>query len=102
MPTYEYKCRACGNTFERFHRMTADPVRCVPTAVAKLGDSSVAVQVSCQKDRTLARALPPDVPPADAHSRAAAEIPRAITAPANPEERRERCLKPNMGPEAKA
>ncbi|WP_349246926.1 FmdB family zinc ribbon protein [Anaerobaca lacustris] len=30
MPTYEYKCSVCGNTFERFHSMTADPVKTCP------------------------------------------------------------------------
>jgi putative FmdB family regulatory protein len=30
MPTYEYKCSACGNTFERFHSMTADPIQTCP------------------------------------------------------------------------
>lgn len=30
MPTYEYKCSACGHTFERFHSMTADPVTTCP------------------------------------------------------------------------
>lgn len=30
MPTYEYRCSACGNTFERFHSMTAEPVKTCP------------------------------------------------------------------------
>ncbi|HEC02003.1 MAG TPA: zinc ribbon domain-containing protein [Phycisphaerales bacterium] len=30
MPTYEYKCSVCGNVFERFHSMTADPVKTCP------------------------------------------------------------------------
>jgi putative FmdB family regulatory protein len=30
MPTYDYKCSVCGNTFERFHSMTADPVKACP------------------------------------------------------------------------
>jgi putative FmdB family regulatory protein len=30
MPTYEYPCSACGHTFERFHSMTADPVKTCP------------------------------------------------------------------------
>ena len=27
MPTYEYKCKKCGNTFEKFQSITADPVK---------------------------------------------------------------------------
>src|SRR2546421_13049639 len=30
MPTYEYKCDACGHQFERFQSITADPVRRCP------------------------------------------------------------------------
>jgi len=30
MPTYEYACDACGTTFERFQRITAEPVRRCP------------------------------------------------------------------------
>lgn len=30
MPTYEYRCTACGHSFERFHSMTADPVKTCP------------------------------------------------------------------------
>jgi putative FmdB family regulatory protein len=30
MPTYEYECPACGNTFERFQSITAEPVRTCP------------------------------------------------------------------------
>ena len=30
MPTYEYRCRACGHTFERFQKMSDDPVRTCP------------------------------------------------------------------------
>jgi len=30
MPTYEYKCSACGHTFERFHSMTAEPIKMCP------------------------------------------------------------------------
>lgn len=36
MPTYEYKCSACGNTFERFHSMTADPVKTCPQCGGKV------------------------------------------------------------------
>src|SRR2546423_4216420 len=30
MPTYEYKCDACGHQFERFQSIMADPVRRCP------------------------------------------------------------------------
>ncbi|MDY6913493.1 MAG: zinc ribbon domain-containing protein [Planctomycetota bacterium] len=30
MPTYEYKCNACGKTFEKFQSITAAPVRKCP------------------------------------------------------------------------
>ena len=30
MPTYEYKCSACGNAFERFQTMSAAPVKKCP------------------------------------------------------------------------
>lgn len=30
MPTYEYLCEACGHEFERFQRMSDDPVRQCP------------------------------------------------------------------------
>lgn len=30
MPTYEYKCDACGNVFEKFQSMTAAPIRKCP------------------------------------------------------------------------
>ena len=31
MPTYDYECGACGNTFEKFQSMTARPVRKCPS-----------------------------------------------------------------------
>jgi len=37
MPTYEYKCDACGNRFEKFQSITAAPVRKCP----KCGKSKV-------------------------------------------------------------
>jgi putative FmdB family regulatory protein len=37
MPTYEYKCDACGHSFERFQPMTAPPVKKCP----KCGKSKV-------------------------------------------------------------
>jgi putative FmdB family regulatory protein len=30
MPTYEYKCNACGNRFEKFQSMSAEPIRKCP------------------------------------------------------------------------
>jgi putative FmdB family regulatory protein len=37
MPTYEYKCDACGYAFERFHSMSAEPVkRCPECGKAKV------------------------------------------------------------------
>ena len=30
MPTYDYKCDACGNTFEKFQSMSAAPIRQCP------------------------------------------------------------------------
>ncbi len=27
MPTYEYKCKKCGNTFEKFQSITVDPIK---------------------------------------------------------------------------
>lgn len=30
MPTYEYKCKACDHTFEKFQSMSAKPVRKCP------------------------------------------------------------------------
>jgi len=30
MPTYEYKCEACGHTFEKFQSIKAKPIRTCP------------------------------------------------------------------------
>ena len=30
MPTYEYKCDACGHRFEKFQSITADPIKKCP------------------------------------------------------------------------
>jgi len=30
MPTYDYKCEACGHAFEKFHSITASPIRKCP------------------------------------------------------------------------
>lgn len=43
MPTYEYKCDACGVEFERFQSMTAAPVKSCPAC----GKSRVRRLISC-------------------------------------------------------
>jgi putative FmdB family regulatory protein len=35
MPTYEYKCDACGHTFEMFQSMSAEPVKKCPSCGKK-------------------------------------------------------------------
>lgn len=30
MPTYDYRCEACGHAFEKFHSITAAPIRKCP------------------------------------------------------------------------
>jgi len=30
MPTYEYKCKKCGDVFEVFHSMSSEPVKFCP------------------------------------------------------------------------
>jgi len=30
MPTYEYRCEQCGHAFEKFHSMTASPIKTCP------------------------------------------------------------------------
>jgi len=35
MPTYEYKCEACGHTFEKFQSIKARPVRTCPACGKK-------------------------------------------------------------------
>ncbi len=30
MPTYEYRCEACGHEFEKFQSITADPIKQCP------------------------------------------------------------------------
>ena len=36
MPTYEYRCDACGLTFERHQSMTEDPVKTCPECSGKV------------------------------------------------------------------
>ena len=42
MPTYEYICDACGNEFEKFHSMSAAPIRKCP----KCGKLKVSRKIS--------------------------------------------------------
>jgi putative FmdB family regulatory protein len=35
MPTYEYRCSGCGNAFEKFQRMSDEPVADCPACGAK-------------------------------------------------------------------
>lgn len=30
MPTYEYKCKKCGISFEEFHSISAEPIKACP------------------------------------------------------------------------
>jgi len=36
MPTYEYECLRCGHVFERFQKMTDDPVKRCPECRGKV------------------------------------------------------------------
>ena len=36
MPTYEYKCEECGHLFEKFQKMTDEPVRKCPECGGKV------------------------------------------------------------------
>lgn len=36
MPTYEYECDKCGNRFERFQSITADPLKRCPKCRSKI------------------------------------------------------------------
>ncbi len=36
MPTYEYECRKCGHTFEKFQSITAAPVKTCPKCRGKV------------------------------------------------------------------
>lgn len=42
MPTYEYVCTACGNQFEKFQSITADPIKTCP----KCGKNKAQRQIS--------------------------------------------------------
>lgn len=35
MPTYEYQCGACGHKFEKFHSITAEPIKVCPACKKK-------------------------------------------------------------------
>ena len=36
MPTYEYQCDKCGNHFEKFEKMSADPLKKCPACGGKI------------------------------------------------------------------
>ena len=36
MPTYEYECKKCGNLFEEFQSMTAQPLKKCPKCKGKV------------------------------------------------------------------
>jgi len=36
MPTYEYECKKCGHSFERFQKMTDEPVSKCPMCKGKV------------------------------------------------------------------
>jgi putative FmdB family regulatory protein len=42
MPTYEYDCKGCGHEFERFQKMSDDPVTVCP----ECGESKVVRRIS--------------------------------------------------------
>jgi putative FmdB family regulatory protein len=42
MPTYEYRCTACGHAFERFQKISDPPVRVCP----ECGEKAVEKQIS--------------------------------------------------------
>jgi len=42
MPTYEYRCTACGHAFERFQKINDRPVRVCP----ECGEEAVEKQIS--------------------------------------------------------
>src|SRR5262245_18710100 len=41
MPTYEYSCQSCGDTFERFESMTAKPNNACPKCKKKKGQRNI-------------------------------------------------------------
>ena len=36
MPTYEYECNICGHRFERFQKMSAEPIKKCPNCNGKV------------------------------------------------------------------
>ncbi|KPJ51995.1 MAG: FmdB family transcriptional regulator [Planctomycetes bacterium DG_58] len=76
MPTYEYLCEKCGNRFERFQSMSAEPVRRCPQcsgpvrrlisggAAAIVRNPSAGSTTRCGSARTCCgRDVPCEVPP---------------------------------------
>lgn len=43
MPTYEYRCTDCGQTFERYQSFSDDPITVCPLPAALLPDDSTAL-----------------------------------------------------------
>ena len=41
MPTYEYRCAACGHAFEKFQSMSADPVKTCPSCGADQAERQI-------------------------------------------------------------
>jgi putative FmdB family regulatory protein len=105
MPTYEYKCDACGYAFERFHSMTAEPVkRCPECGKAKVKrligtgaglifkgsgfyitdyrDKSYTDKAKAESGSTTATETKSDAKPADGAGAAAAATPSTDAKPA--------------------
>jgi len=102
MPTYEYKCEACGNLFEKFQSITAEPIRKCPKCgkhkVRRLIGSGAGLifkgsgfYITDYRDKSYPRpdaAKPADGKPADAkpaETKAADAKPAETSAAAKPE-----------------
>ena len=48
MPTYEYRCNACGHEFEQFQSITADPIKVCPKCGKKNKKSMAWLQTQNQ------------------------------------------------------
>jgi len=94
MPTYEYKCSACGHQFERFQSITADRIRkcpqCGKVKVNRLvsagggvifkGSGFYATDYRSDSYKTAAKAENPAPPPAADTSKAAQAKPNETKA----------------------
>ena len=58
MPTYEYKCEACGHKFEKFQSMSSAPVRKCPSCGKSLQapDSAAGKKAQCPSCQTISGA----------------------------------------------